>query len=138
MSRRAAREAALRALYQIDVGRSSHERALAYNADEMGLDENARRFARSLIEGTLANLSQIDGVIAKFSQNWSVERLARTDRNILRMAIYELLFQDQVPESVAINEAVELAKAYGDVDSAKFINGILGQLVRNGPRQTQH
>src|SRR5690606_14735953 len=114
----------------VDVGRTQRERALQYNADELGLDEADRAFAKSLVDGTLDNLSRIDSIIARHAQNWSISRMARTDRSILRMGAYEILFQTDVPGSVAVNEAVELAKAYGDADSGKFVNGILGHLLR--------
>ena len=130
MSRRTAREVALRALFQVDVGRSSAQRALAYNLASFELSEADAAFARRLVEGTLANLDVIDPIIHKAAIHWSVERMARTDRNILRMAIYEILFEPEVPESVTVNEAVELAKMYGDADSGKFVNGVLGQVVR--------
>lgn len=120
----------MRTLFQVDVGRTQRERALQYNADELGLDEADRAFAKSLVDGTLDNLSRIDSIIARHAQNWSISRMARTDRSILRMGAYEILFQTDVPGSVAVNEAVELAKAYGDADSGKFVNGILGHLLR--------
>lgn len=131
MSRRAAREAALRALFQIDVGRSSPERALEYNLEELQIPTKERSFATDLVMGAVRNLEELDGVIHRFAERWSVDRMARTDRNILRLALYELLYVDEIPPSVSVNEAVELAKAYGDFDSPKFVNGVLGNVVRS-------
>lgn len=130
MSRRAAREVAIRALFQIDVGRSKPERAIEYNVQEMGLPPEYVPFARRLVEGALAHLDEIDAIIEESAINWSIERMANTDRNILRMAIYEILYEEDVPGSVSINEAVELAKKYGDADSGRFVNGILGHVLR--------
>lgn len=131
MSRRTAREVAVRALFQIDVGRARPERALEYNIDEMALPREYVPFARRLVEGALAHAEEIDGIIQKYATNWSIDRMLRTDRNILRMAIYELLHESDVPGSVTVNEAVELAKLYGDADSGKFVNGILGNVLRD-------
>lgn len=131
MSRRAAREVALRALFQVDVGRSRPERALEYNVQEMGLPADDVPFARRLVEGTLAHMDEVDQLIKEYAVNWSIDRMAKTDRNILRMAIYELLYEEDVPGSVTINEAVELAKTYGDADSSRFVNGILGAVLKN-------
>lgn len=131
MSRRAAREVAVRALFQIDVGRAKPERALEYNVREMALPKEYVPFAKRLVEGALAHVQEIDAIIEKYATNWSIDRMARTDRNILRMAIYELLHESDVPGSVTVNEAVELAKMYGDADSGKFVNGILGNVLRN-------
>jgi len=130
LSRRLAREAALRVLFQVEVGHSDVHDAIRYNADELGLDENARSFAASLCLGTLQHQPDIDRIIEEYAVDWRVARMPYVDRNILRMAVYELLFADETPASVAVNEAVELAKLYGDRDSGRFINGILGNVVR--------
>lgn len=97
------------------------------------LSVGAQTFARRLVEGTLAHMDEIDAIIRKTATHWSVERMARTDRNVLRLAVYELLYETDVPASVTVNEAVELAKQYGDEDSGKFVNGVLGQVLRNAP-----
>lgn len=131
MSRRLAREAALRVLFQVEVGHSDVQEAIRYNASELGLDEGGRSFAASLCLGTLEHRAEIDRVIEEYAVDWRVERMPYVDRNILRMAVYELLYGDGVPASVAVNEAVELAKVYGDRDSGRFINGILGNVVRD-------
>lgn len=87
-------------------------------------------FASQLARGTAERLSEIDRLLGVFAVDWPVERMANIDRNILRLAVYELLLVPDVPASVTVNEAVELAKRYGDANSAKFVNGILGNLVR--------
>lgn len=113
------------------MGRSSAARALEYNLQELGVAGRDGEFARTLVETTLANLETIDDLIQRHATHWTVERMARTDRNILRMALCEILYLEDVPDSVAVNEAVELAKLYGDADSGKFVNGVLGNIVRS-------
>lgn len=130
MSRRLAREVALRSLYQVDVGHSGIDEALNYNAQELGLSESAREFAAKLCHGTLRHRESLDRLLDQYSVDWRVERMPYVDRNILRLAAYELMHDKETPPSVAVNEAVELAKAYGDTNSGRFINGILGNLIR--------
>lgn len=136
MSRRLAREAALRALFQVEVGHGDVHEAVRYNASELGLDEGAKAFTQSLCEGTLEHKAQLDSLVEEYAVDWRVERMPYVDRNILRMALYELLYEVGTPPSVAVNEAVELAKAYGDTNSGRFINGILGNLLRDRARST--
>src|SRR5690606_38002575 len=97
LSRRLAREAALRVLFQVEVGHSDVHDAIRYNADELGLDENARSFAASLCLGTLQHQPDIDRIIEEYAVDWRVARMPYVDRNILRMAVYELLFADETP-----------------------------------------
>ncbi|MBN2096932.1 MAG: transcription antitermination factor NusB, partial [Candidatus Omnitrophica bacterium] len=92
------------------------------------VEKSIKEFAVQLVQGTLKNLGQIDELISKYAQNWQLKRMAVIDRNILRLGCFELLFLEEVPPKVAINEAVELAKRYGDSDSSKFVNGILDKI----------
>jgi len=91
-----------------------------------------KEFSRELIKGTVENLSKIDEIISKAAPQWPIEQIANVDRNILRIGVYELLFGDQkaVPPKVAINEAIELGKAFGGENSGRFINGVLGAIFR--------
>jgi N utilization substance protein B len=128
--RRRAREAALQVLFQMDVGRLSPEDALASVAapDWLPVDW---ALVETLARGTRANLAQIDAIIARVAEHWTIERMAAVDRNILRMAIFELQ-HTATPVRVIINEAVELAKRYSTEDSGRFVNGLLGNMVRSG------
>ncbi len=136
MSRRSARETALQALFQVDVGKVDMDlalsTALSINIDDFLSDvqEDILTFSRRLLETTCKNLTEIDGLIQRYSVGWTLERMGNVDRNILRLAVAELLFFEEIPEGVAINEAVELGKRYGDVHSSKFINGILGNVAK--------
>lgn len=129
MSRRSARATALKALFQVDVARADPSAALDAGAEGEELTPKDRQFARELVEGTLAHLAEIDQRIAQLAIDWKVDRLGRVDRNVLRMAIFELGHAATPPEIVT-SEAVELAKTYGDSASGRFVNGVLGALLR--------
>jgi N utilization substance protein B len=132
MSRHEARELAFKILFQADVGKNPWQEVLPRTIRENSLPESSQAFLTELVKGTIKNLGAIDAEIVKYAQDWKLERMANTDRNILRIAIYELKFSAaKTPVSVTVNEAVELAKTYGDQDSGKFVNGILGNLARN-------
>ena len=127
--RRRAREAALRMLYQSEVGRASAFEAIAtywpaHDADRE-LTDAQRDFANNLVRGTLDRIKEIDAILASHAQNWRVERMAVIDRLVLRLAIYELLADPDTPSRVVINEALELARTFSTEESVKFINGML-------------
>ena len=122
---------ALQILFQREVTGSSAARIVAERSfvdDEFGPQEPSE-FCRTLVLGTEANLAVVDQRLSEVSEHWVVSRMPLVDRNILRLAVFELLFLDEVPPSVTINEAVELAKTYGGEDSSKFVNGVLGKIA---------
>jgi len=124
-----ARECALKILYRIEVGKDSVDEGIKdYWSSLEKKDATIQDFAESLVRGTYKNLSRIDELISKYAENWELNRIAIIDKNILRLAIYELLYVDDIPPKVSINEAIELAKKYGDIDSGKFVNGILDKI----------
>ncbi|MGO0122719.1 transcription antitermination factor NusB [Desulfothermobacter acidiphilus] len=131
MSRRKAREAALMVLFQVDVGGALPEEALERTLKECRLGGEACEFAARLVRGTLDQRLFIDNLIGELSQGWRLERMNRVDRNVLRLALYELLCQPEIPPAVVINEAVELSKRYGGAESPRFVNGILGRVAEN-------
>ncbi|MFH1645504.1 MAG: transcription antitermination factor NusB [Candidatus Omnitrophota bacterium] len=130
------REIALKILYQADLLEDEPKNLIAEFMHYLSLDENEslspaiKEFAIALVEGTLSKKEEIDGIITSFAKNWQLNRMAVIDRNIMRMASYELLYMDDIPPKVSINEAVELAKKFGDVDSGKFVNGILDKVSK--------
>lgn len=132
MSRRKAREMALQTLYQLDFNATEPDQALATALDEAGeVDVKTRDYAWALVSGATANRAAIDEVIGGASAEWKLDRMASVDRNIARLAIYEMRFgSEPLTPGVVINEAVELAKTFGTDDSSRFINGILGSLVK--------
>jgi len=131
MTRRAAREEAFKIIFQIDLSKNPWKEALARNLKDSDLSEEGRTFLKELVEGTMTHLAEIDAEITKYAQDWKLERMLSTDRNILRMSLYELKFQKEIPVGATVNEAVELAKIYGDDDSGRFVNGILGNIIRS-------
>jgi N utilization substance protein B len=96
-------------------------------------ESEIRDFATQLVKGTSQNLVQIDALIAEYSEHWDIDRMPTIDRSILRFAIYELLYRDDIPRKVVINEAVEMAHRFSTPDSGKFINGILDKLMTRRP-----
>jgi transcription antitermination protein NusB len=144
LTRRRARELALQALFEIDLGQADPEFALAqaYVRDRedggAALSDREADYLRRLVLGTAARIAEIDGEIVRLAKDWAVERMANVDRNVLRLAIYELRHEPEVPVSAVINEAVELVKEYSTAESSRFVNGILGSLVREGERGEPH
>ena len=130
MQRRDARAAAFIALFQVDVGRMKPETAISAALSDKDPGERSVRYIHRVVLGTLENLEAIDNTVSRLAIGWTLDRMGAVDRNLLRLAVYEILFLDDIPLSVAINEAVSLAKKFGDEESWKFVNGILGKLAR--------
>jgi transcription antitermination protein NusB len=130
------RELALKALYRIDIcgGASSDDLALFF--ETFPADARAREFANQLVEGVRREQTTLDKHLADVLEHWSVRRLSRVDHSILRLAIFELLRMNDIPTRVTIDEAIELAKCYGDQESGRFVNGVLDEIAgRLGLRQ---
>ncbi len=123
------REIALKVLYQIDISHQEPAKAIQeyfdYNQES---PEDVKEFSSKLILGTMEYLEAVDKKIMEFATNWELKRMAIVDRNILRLACFEFMHLDDIPSKVTINEAVELAKKFGGVDSGKFTNGILDKI----------
>ena len=126
--RRKARTVALQALYEIDAVGHSPETVLVYLITESGLTGEYSDFIRELVLGVIANREKVDATIREYAPAWPIDQISLVDRNILRLAIYEILLDNRVPVKVAINEAVELAKKFGGDHSSKFVNGVLGSV----------
>ena len=131
-----AREYALQLLYQADVTRSASGEALEEFWLHHDVPLEVREFAGALVAGTLAHREEIDQIIARHANNWQIGRMAVVDRNILRMGAFELLYAEDVPPKVSLNEAVELAKRFGDEESSKFVNGILDTIHKTHTRRS--
>lgn len=131
MSRRLARETALQVLFQIDMAKEKLDNATVVRkwAEEFAVPEASIPFAQGLVEGTLSHLEEIDAKLGQFSEGWALSRMANVDRNLLRLACYEILYREDIPGRVTINEALEIAKRYASEESGKFINGILDRVV---------
>ena len=123
--RRKAREIALQVLYQIDTNSIDPREALQLFWASFDAPHSARAFAEELVTGTLEHLTSIDEAIRNCSDHWSIGRMARVDKSILRMAIYEMLYLDEIPPKATLNEAIDLGKQFGSENSGSFVNGIL-------------
>jgi N utilization substance protein B len=137
-SRRKARELALKVLYQNDSTPSDGTKSkpvwkdtFKYLTDLMDIDKEEKGFAKELIEGTLKNIELIDSKISEFSKHWKISRISVVDRNILRIACYEVLFLEKIPHAVSIDEAIELSKKYSATESRSFINGVLDGICKD-------
>lgn len=140
MSRRLAREFAIQFLFSIDFNREEyseqcieeflqHKEEHRYDDEEI-LGKASREYAIETLKGTMQHLEEIDKLIEHHTTGWKKERIAKVDLAILRLGIYEIVFNNSVPDSVAANEAVELAKKYSTEDSGSFVNGVLGKIIR--------
>ena len=127
-TRHKARTIALQALYEIDSAGREAEAVVERMLEGADFSEENSEFVRGLVDGTLRHRDKIDGNIRRFAPAWPVDQLAMIDRNILRLAIFEILFDNKVPVKVAVSEAVELAKTFGSENSARFVNGVLGSV----------
>lgn len=126
-----ARELALQVFYQMDITHDSHDVALDNLRDVYAAERTepaVEGFTRELVKGVADNLELIDAKIARYADNWQLKRMAIVDRNIIRLASYELIFRKDIPPKVSINEAIELAKKYSGLEAAKFVNGVLDKI----------
>ena len=133
MSRRKAREIALQVLFHIDFTGGSPEEIIpaVYSMQEIEFSESVNEYVEWIVAGTLAHRDEIDRQISELAKDWKLERMGGVDRAITRMAIFEIKYgEEKVPPRAAVNEAVELAKHFGSDESGRFVNGILGSLVR--------
>jgi transcription antitermination factor NusB len=125
-----AREYALKILYQMEMTKDDYKTAVKsfWEREEAERDGSVKEFAGQLVKGVTENMKDIDANITKYATNWQISRMAVIDRNIIRMAAFEMLYLDDMPPKVSINEAVDIAKKYGDKDSGKFVNGVLDKI----------
>ncbi len=133
--RREGREHALQALYSIELHPDSPREAIRLFMEAHPSKGAVKNFALGLITGLLDNQAAVDALIAEKSPNWSLARMAKIDLCIIRLAAYELLCRDDIPPSVTINEAIEIAKKFGSEDSPAFVNGILDEIARSLPEK---
>jgi N utilization substance protein B len=141
MKRRLAREIALQALYQMEMNevsategiRVAVEEAEADNEAKLSLDNKEKidpKYVQELVDGTKQHLTAIDDLLLDYLKGWAIDRLSRVDRQILRIAVYEMVYREDVPPRVVVNEAIELAKHFGAEESGKFVNGVLGKMIK--------
>lgn len=118
-------------LYALEFGKAEAEDTFSYLLNEFGDDIADDSFVRQLFDGVRSNLAEIDTVIKKAAPDWPLSKIAVMDLTILRIGVFEILFNDEVPDLVAVNEAIEVAKEFGGYNNAKFINGVLSNIMNN-------
>jgi N utilization substance protein B len=124
-NRRKSRELAMQALFYMDTQDRITEESLDHYCSNFEPPANARHFFLELVKGVIVSKSRLDAVIERFSSNWKIHRMSGVDRNVLRLAVFEILFREDIPTKVSINEAIDIGKKYGTEESGAFINGIL-------------
>jgi len=127
-TRRQARELAMQALFYMDIRKDASEETLEYFCDCFCPSKKSRPFFRKLVNGVLGTKGQIDALVERYSQNWNISRMSCVDRNVMRIAVYEMLYCDDIPPKVSINEAVDIGKKFGTQESGAFINGIMDSI----------
>jgi N utilization substance protein B len=140
MRRRLARELAVQSLYQMEMNGADANAAVAIVVEEAQTEDEAQLtqtkdtitpdVIKELVVGTESNKAQIDALLLEYLKGWQMDRLSRVDREILRLAAYEMVYRDDVPPKVVVNEAIELAKHFGTEESGKFVNGVLGKMIK--------
>ena len=133
MSRKLARESAMKLLFQIDLGGmvpSEAMDAFYENYEGKELTEDDKLYIKSSVTGTIEIIKEIDSLIEKYSKDWKINRIAKVELSIMRLAVYEIKIRQDIPKNVVLNEAIELAKKFGGENSSTFINGVLGNIVK--------
>ena len=124
----------MRALYEIEIGHTDTQSALAVTLEEANLSPELTNYAEKVVKGIRGNIAVIDQRLATIIKDYDYNRIAAVDRNVLRVAAYELLEMPEIPPAVTINEAIEIAKRYSTAESGKFVNGVLGRLLKDTPK----
>lgn len=127
--RHQARELALKVLFQLEGTGDDPEEVLQYHAAEGGATADVTSFAGQLVRGVLANSEKLDAILSEASEHWKLGQMAKVDRIILRIAVYEIAIDRRVPTKAAINESIELAKTFSGDEASRFVNGILGRVA---------
>jgi len=136
--RRQAREWAVQFLFQNDFNPGNLDRALKDFWEDKVFGQKSREFTEELVRGVLSHSKQIDNLLAQYAENWEIKRMNAVDRNVIRTAIFEMLFKPDIPPVVSINEAVDIAKTYNSPESGKFVNGILDRALKDVHRPSRH
>lgn len=141
MGRRTSRELSMKLLYQMEIQKDGIKEQIEDFISENNINGEDREFICELIDGVLKNKRDIDNLIEKNLKGWKIDRISKIDLSILRLAIHEILNRPDIPLSVSINEAIELAKKYSTEESGAFINGVLGKIAEHAPvtkREKRH
>lgn len=131
MGRRASRETAMKLLYQLEIQKGDRNEQIAMALEDENLTDNDKKYINDIVNGVYEKVSILDSIIEKNAMGWKITRLSKIDLSILRIGIYEIMNRDDIPYSVTVNEAVELAKKYSNDDAGAFINGLLAKVSKN-------
>ena len=131
--RHQARELALKTLFQLEVSDDDPDEVLRYHADEGAATPDVANFASQLVRGVIDNRDKLDSILSEASEHWKLGQMAKVDRIILRIAVYEIAIDRKVPTKAAINESIELAKTFSGEEAGRFVNGILGKVAATAP-----
>ena len=131
--RHQARELALKTLFQLEVSDDDPDEVLRYHADEGAATPDVANFASQLVRGVIDNRDRLDSILSEASEHWKLGQMAKFDRIILRIAVYEIAIDRKVPTKAAINESIELAKTFSGEEAGRFVNGILGKVAATAP-----
>jgi N utilization substance protein B len=127
--RHQARELALKTLFQLESSEDDPDEVLRYHAADGASTPDVAAFANELVRGVMANQEKLDAILSEASDNWKLDQMAKVDRIVLRIAVYEIAIDRKVPTKAAINESIELAKTFSGEDAGRFVNGILGRVA---------
>ncbi len=137
MSRKKARDNAFKCIYELEFDKNENlEKILKYCYDENENKPDEIEYIEMVVRGVKENLAEIDEIILSKLKNWSIDRIAKIDLAVLRLAIYEIIYMSEIPEKVSANEAVELAKTYGNNDSRNFVNGVIAAVIENSKEES--
>lgn len=128
MGRRASRESAMKLLYQLEIQKSDRNEQIEMALDNESLSENDKNYIKGIVNGVSEKVEFLDSIIEKKAMGWKINRVSKIDLSILRIGIYEILYRKDIPYSVSVNEAVELAKKYSNEDAGAFVNGLLAKV----------
>lgn len=131
MSRKTARESVMKGIFEMSINKNSMEETYDNLVEEIDIDKDQEIYVKELLNGITTKAEELDLIIEKYLINWKIQRLSKIDLAILRLCTYEILYRDDIPNRVTINEGIELAKKYSDEKSASFINGILDKISKN-------
>ena len=131
MGRRASREAVMKLLYQLEIQKSDRSEQIDIALEDENFTDNDKKYIKSIVDGVYEKVILIDSIIEKKSMGWKISRLSKIDLSILRIGIYEILYREDIPYSVTVNEAVELAKRYSGEDAGAYVNGLLAKVTKS-------
>lgn len=135
MGRKVARESTMKLLYQMDLNEDFSEESINMFLENNEFESDEIDYIKKVIRGVKDNIENIDSFIEKYSEGWKIKRIAKIDLAILRIALYEMIYIEEMPPQVSINEAVEISKEYGTNESSKYINGLLGTFLKKNPEE---